>query len=164
MKKAERGNHSNLSAADVLQRLRKFLLVLAVLLFAGSLVELWLVGHTEDWLQLIPFVLAIVAIVVCFLMMFQPAKRTIQVMRIWMAVVVLGTLFGVYQHIAGNIAFEREVNPKATTSQLAWQAVGGGNPLLAPGILAFAAVLAVAATYRYSGFELNCSASQFTFT
>ena len=149
MKDDDLGNRSNVGAAEVLRRLRRFLLLLAILLFAGALVELWLVGHTEDWVQLIPFVLAIVAIVVALLVMFRPSKGTIQVMRVWMAVVVLGTLFGVYQHIAGNIDFEREVNPRATTSQLAWQGLGGGNPLLAPGILAIAAVLAVAATYRY---------------
>jgi hypothetical protein len=143
------GDSSGTTSAEVLLQLRKFLLMLAVLLFAGALVELWLVGHTEDWVQLIPFALAIVAIVFGCLAIFQPGRRTIQVMRIWMALVVLGTVFGIYQHIAGNIAFEREVDPKATTSQLVWQGLGGGNPLLAPGVLAIAAVLAWAATYRH---------------
>jgi fatty acid desaturase len=149
MMEVRSGTDSQATSVEILRRLRKFLLMLAVLLLAGALVELWLVGHTEDWVQLIPFVLAIVGIIVGFLVLFQPGKRTIQIMRIWMAVVVMGTLFGVYQHITGNIAFEREVDPKATTSQLAWQGLGGGNPLLAPGVLAIAAVLALAATYRH---------------
>jgi hypothetical protein len=140
---------SRMTSAEVLKRLRKFLLLLAILLFTGAIVELWLVGHTEDWLQWIPFVLAIVGTLVGLLVLTRPGKTAIQVMRIWMALVVLGTLFGVYQHIAGNIAFEREVNPKATTSELAWQGLGGGNPLLAPGVLAIAALLGVAATYRH---------------
>jgi hypothetical protein len=140
---------SRMTSAEVLKLLRKFLLLLAILLFAGAIVELWLVGHTEDWLQWIPFVLAIVGILMVLLVLTRPGKSAIQVMRIWMALIVLGTLFGVYQHIAGNIAFEREVNPKATTSQLAWQGVGGGNPLLAPGVLAIAALLGLAATYRH---------------
>jgi hypothetical protein len=137
------------TSAEVLKQLRKFLLLLAILLFAGAVVELWLVGHTEDWLQWIPFVLAIVGILVGLLVLARGGETAIKVMRIWMALVVLGTLFGVYQHIAGNIAFEREVDPNATTSQLAWQGLGGGNPLLAPGILAIAALLAIAATYRH---------------
>jgi fatty acid desaturase len=149
MMEVRSGTDSQATSVEILRRLRKFLLMLAVLLLAGALVELWLVGHTEDWVQLIPFVLAIVGIIVGFLVLFQPGKRTIQIMRIWMAVVVMGTLFGVYQHITGNIAFEREVDPKATTSQLAWQRRGGGHPLLAPGVLAIAAVLALAATYRH---------------
>ncbi|HKO63164.1 MAG TPA: hypothetical protein VJV03_18525 [Pyrinomonadaceae bacterium] len=142
------GKGPDATASEVLRRLRKFLLALAVLLFVGSLVELWLVGHTEDWIQLIPFVLAVVAIVVSLLVWFSASAGTIQVLRAWMALVVLGTLFGVYQHIAGNVAFELEVDPKATTSDLVWQGIGGGNPLLAPGILAIAALIAVAATYR----------------
>ena len=142
-------NGSRMSAAGVLQQLRKFLLALAILLFAGAIVELWLVGHTEDWLQWIPFGLAIVGILATLLVLTRPGKTAIQLMRIWMVLVVLGTLVGVYQHIAGNIAFEREVNPNATTSQLAWQGIGGGNPLLAPGILTIAALLAGAATYRH---------------
>jgi hypothetical protein len=137
------------TAAAILRRLRKFLLLLAVALFAGALVELWLVGHTEDPIQLIPFVLAVVAIVVSLLVFFWRSSGTIQVMRIWMAVVVLGTLLGVYLHIEGNVAFGREVDPKATISQLMWEGLGGGNPLLAPGVLAIAALLAIAATYRY---------------
>ena len=149
MTEVENVDRSVSTSAEVLKQLRKFLLMLAILLFAGAVVELWLVGHTEDWLQWIPFVLAIVGIVVVLMLLARPGETAIKVMRIWMALVVLGTLFGVYQHIAGNIAFEREVDPNATTSQLAWQGVGGGNPLLAPGILAIAALLSVAATYRY---------------
>lgn len=142
------GKHSD-SSSEVLRRIRKFLLLLTVSLFAGALAELWLVGHTEDVLQLVPFVLSVVGIVVSLLVFFWPSTGTIRVMRIWMAVVVLGTLLGIYLHIEGNVAFEREVDPQATTSRLLWQGLGGGNPLLAPGILAIAAVLAVASTYRY---------------
>lgn len=142
------GKHSD-SSSEVLRRIRKFLLLLTISLFAGALAELWLVGHTEDVLQLVPFVLSVVGIVVSLLVFFWPSTGTIQVMRIWMAVVVLGTLLGIYLHIEGNVAFEREVDPQATTSRLLLQGLGGGNPLLAPGILTIAAVLAVAATYRY---------------
>ncbi|HKO45517.1 MAG TPA: hypothetical protein VJU84_19735 [Pyrinomonadaceae bacterium] len=142
------GNHTD-SAADVLRRLRRFLLLLTISLFAGALVELWLVGHTEDVIQLVPFVLSVVGIVVSLLVFLRPSSGTIQVMRVWMAVVFLGTLLGVYFHIEGNVLFQREVDPSTTTSQLVWEGLGGGNPLLAPGILAIAALLAVAATYRY---------------
>ena len=137
------------STAEILRRLRRFLLLLTISLFAGALVELWLVGHTEDVIQLAPFVLSVVGIVACLLVFFWPSTGTIQVMRIWMAIVVVGTLVGVYLHIEGNVMFHREVDSNATTSQLVWEGLGGGNPLLAPGILAIAALLAVAATYRY---------------
>ncbi len=149
MTEAVADKRSDSTAVEVLRQLQKFLLLLAIALFAGALTELWLVGHTEDPIQLSPFVLAIVAIVVSLLVFFWRSTGTIQVMRVWMAVVVLGTLLGVYLHVEDNVAFEREVDPKAATSQLVWQGLGGGNPLLAPGVLAIAALLAVAATYRH---------------
>ena len=138
-----------MNAAEVLKRLRRFLLVLAILLFAGAVVELWLVGHTEYWLQWIPFVLSAIGSVAAFLVLLKMTPATVRSLRIVMALIVLGTLFGVYEHITGNVRLEREVNPSAATSRLLWRGVSGGNPLLAPGVLALAAVLAVSATYRY---------------
>lgn len=138
-----------MTPAEVLQQLRSFLLVLAICLFAGALVELWLVGHTEDWIQWIPFVLAIAGSMAALIALFRISAATVRLLRIGMAVIVLGTLFGIYQHIAGNIAFAREVDRSASTKKLIWQGLGGGNPLLAPGVLAVAAVIALCATYRY---------------
>lgn len=138
-----------MTVADVLRNLRQFLLLLSVLLFAGSLVELWLVGHTDGWIQWIPFVLSTTGLLLAMLVMFRTTAATVGVLRVCMVVVVLGTIFGVYEHIAGNIAFAREVDPSASTSVLLRKGVQGGNPLLAPGILAISALLALGATYRY---------------
>jgi hypothetical protein len=148
-----------MSAAEVLQKLRRFLLVLAVMLFGGALVELWLVGHTEEWIQWIPFGLSIVGSIAALLMLFLPGRTIVRILRICMVVIVLGTLFGIYQHIAGNIALEREIDPRASTSHVVSRGLSGGNPLLAPGVLAIAAVLALAATYRY---EIGASEAQRT--
>lgn len=137
-----------MSAAEVLRQLRRFLLVLSMLLFGGSIVELWLVGHTEGWLQWIPFVLSIAGSIVSLMVLFSTHPVTVRVLRICMAVIVLSTLFGIYLHVAGNLALEREINPGASTARLVNRSLQGGNPLLAPGILAIAALLALSATYR----------------
>jgi hypothetical protein len=47
------------------------------------------------------------------------------------------------------VEFEQEINANASTATLLWKALQGGNPLLAPGILAAAAILGLAATYRH---------------
>jgi hypothetical protein len=63
-----------------------------------------------------------------------------------------------YEHIANNIGFQMEVLPGSTTARLIAAALGGASPLLAPGILAVAAALALAAAYAYparSGGALN---------
>ena len=138
-----------ITAAEVLRRLRKFLLVLSLLLFVGALVELWLVGHTVELVQWIAFVLAGAGALASLLVLFRLSYATVRVLRLCLIVVALGSFFGIYQHISGNIAFAREIHPDSSTSQLFWRGLQGGNPLLAPGVLAVAALLALSATYRY---------------
>ncbi|MEK6281164.1 MAG: hypothetical protein AABN95_12495 [Acidobacteriota bacterium] len=138
-----------MSAAEVLGQLRRFLLVLSVLLFAGALIELWLVGHTEDRIQWLAFGLAGLGAIAAMAVIISPKQATVRILRVCMSLVMLGSLFGIYEHLAGNIAFEQEIQPDATTAQLISRGLEGGNPLLAPGILAVAAVLALSATYRH---------------
>lgn len=138
-----------LSATEVLRQLRRFLLVLSVLLFGGAIIELWLVNHTDGWLQWIPFFLSAAGSVVSIIVLFRTQPITVVVLRVCMVVIMLGTLFGIYQHVAGNLTLEREINPGASTSRLIKRSLQGGNPLLAPGILAVAAMVALGATYRY---------------
>ena len=50
-------------------------------------------------------------------------------------------------HLVNNYQFEAELRPGAAAGDIFMQALMGANPLLAPGILALAGVLAIAATY-----------------
>ena len=138
-----------MSPAEVLSRLRRFLLAFSALLLGGSLVELFLVEHTEDAVQLVPFFLCGLGAVAALNALFRPRRATLLWLRGCMTLVIVGSLFGVYEHVSNNLAFQKEVNPNAAGGELLRGALGGGNPLLAPGILAVAAALALAAAYRY---------------
>ncbi len=138
-----------MSPVDVLAKLRRFLLVLSVLLFGGALIELWLVGHTEDTIQLLAFLLAVAGALAAFTRLFVSGRVMVRILGVLMVLVILGSLFGVVMHMIGNVEFEQEINANAPTSTLLWKALQGGNPLLAPGILAVAAILSLAATYRH---------------
>ncbi len=140
---------SNVGPGEVLRRLRTFPLVLSLFLFGGALVELWLVGHTEDVIQWIAFALAGAGALSVTLTLFRFGRATVRLLRVCMVVVALGSLFGVYEHFSGNVAFAREVKPNSSNAELFWRGLQGGNPLLAPGVLAVAAVLALSTTYRY---------------
>lgn len=137
-----------MSPAEVLQRLRRFLLVLSVLLFGGAVVELWLVNHTEDLVQWLAFILSITGALAALLVLFRPQRATVRILRVCMVLVAVGSLYGVYAHVEGNIAFAREIQPNSPTVELVVSGLRGGNPLLAPGILVVAASLALSATYR----------------
>ena len=144
-----------MNAAEVLRRLRRFLLLLSIMLFGGALIELWLVAHTEEVIQLAAFVLAGAGVLAALLALLRPGRSSVKILRACMILVVLGSIFGVYEHVAGNIAFEQEIHPDAGNAQLLSRGLRGGNPLLAPGVLAIAAVIAWSATYRHDVSETS---------
>lgn len=130
-----------------LQRLRIFLIVLAAGLFAGTIVELFAVKHYGSTLQLLPFALCVAGLIGMGIVWLVPARNAIRGVRAAMVAIALSCLIGVWEHIQGNLEFAREVHRHATTRQLIEAAFHGRNPLIAPGTLAVAAALAVAATY-----------------
>ncbi|MFN8468380.1 MAG: hypothetical protein U0X20_22675, partial [Caldilineaceae bacterium] len=60
-----------------------------------------------------------------------------------------GSLLGIYEHVAGNIAFAQEILPGTPTADLLLEGLTGANPFLAPGMLAVGALIALAATYGH---------------
>lgn len=142
-----------MSAEIVVRRLRRFLLVLAGSLCIGTVVELLLVEHRENLVQLIPFVLSGLGLIAVLTVLFRPQRTTLRALQIVMVLNILGSLFGVYEHVEHNMAFALEIRPNTTTSAAFWEALSGANPLLAPGILALAAMIALAATYYHPALQ-----------
>ena len=135
--------------ALVLLRLRRFLLILSALLFVGTVAELWLTNHMEDPVQFIPFVLCGLGLACVVAVLLRPRRAAMLVLRACMVLVALGSVLGIYLHVESNLGFQRELYPKATMSKVVLGALGGASPLLAPGILALAATLALASTYYH---------------
>lgn len=133
----------------VLRRLRKFLLALAGFMCIGTVVELALTEHWAGPTQLLPFVLSGLSLVAIIAVLARPQPITVRALQAIVGVTFLGSLFGVFEHIEHNIEFALEIQPNATTSAVLLDALGGANPLLAPGILAFTALLALAAVYYH---------------
>jgi hypothetical protein len=138
-----------MSTTTVEQRLRTFLLGLAGWMCAGTIVELFLAKHYDDPVQLIPFVLCGMGLVAVVAALLRPRRATLLALRGVMGLLIFGSLLGIYEHLASNFAFELEMRPSAVWSGVWFQALRGAAPLLAPGILAVAGVLAIAATYAH---------------
>lgn len=119
----------------------------------GTLGDLIAIQHTQEPLQLVPFALCIVGLIAVAAALARPRRKTLLALRVLMVPLALGSLLGVWEHIENNVAFYLEVYGNGTTVQLVAEALGGRNPLLAPGMLALAAVLAAAATYYHPAFE-----------
>lgn len=69
-----------------------------------------------------------------------------------MAVVALGGLLGVGIHLWKNLEFELEIRPNATMGDLLIYALKGASPALAPGVMVFAGLVALVATYYHPAF------------
>lgn len=129
---------------------RRFLVGAAAAVHLGAAVELALVDHYEDWQQVIPFVVIAVGLgAAAWWWASRPgAARALRWAGV-LAVVAAGV--GVGLHVWGNLEFAREVNAGAGTGELLWDALSGGNPFLAPGMVALAGALGAAATYGERG-------------
>lgn len=138
---------------QVLARLRRFLLALAGALFIGTVAELAAAGHTASPAQWIPFGLCGLGLLGVLAAWAWPRRAVLLGLRAGMGLVGLGSLLGLYEHVAGNLAFQLEIQPNAAVGDVIGEALGGANPLLAPGILALAAVLVVAATYAHPALQ-----------
>ncbi|MBK9749202.1 MAG: hypothetical protein IPO91_20815 [Chloroflexi bacterium] len=138
-----------MSADIIVERLRRLLIGLAVFLVAGTLGELLVIEHFQATEQYIPIVMCVVALLALGAAIVRPQRWTLQAMRLVMLGMGLVSLLGLYYHVTGNFAFELEIRPNATIGEVFLDALGGANPLLAPGILGIAAVLALASTYYH---------------
>lgn len=133
----------------VLGRLRTFLLAIAACMALGTILELVLTEHWEGPAQLLPFVLCGLSFLVILAVLIRPRHSSIRAMRWVTGITFLGSLFGIFEHIEHNFGFALEIRPNATANDVFWDALGGANPLLAPGILALLALLALAASYYH---------------
>ncbi len=138
-----------MSATVVVNRLQRLLLILAACLCVGTIIELRLRDHIKEPPQLIPFGLCVVGLVAILAVLIRPGRNTIRTLRVLMACLVIGSLLGVYFHLQNNFELELEMRPGASPGDVVMQALTGASPLLAPGILALAAVLAMAGTYYH---------------
>jgi hypothetical protein len=142
-----------MSAQDRLSRLTGFLYGLAIVMFAGTILELIAAKHFQEPLQFVPFVLCVAGIGAVLLAWRRPEWRIIQGLRVLMVVTAAGTLLGIWKHVEGNMGFIQEMHPGTTGWPLISGALTGRAPLLASGVLAASSVIAIAATFA-AGWDL----------
>ena len=136
---------------QTLRSLRHILFGLAAVLFLGTVADLVLAGHTDGATQLIPFALCGLGLLTVLAAWTRPCRPSVLALRLVMVVVAGGSLLGVAQYFRGNRGSAQETRPEAGAATLFREALTGGVPLLAPGTLAVAAAVALAATIRVTG-------------
>jgi len=124
-------------------------LLLAAAVYPGTIVELILERHYDKLLQFVPFVLCAAAFLTLVVVIVKATPVTIWAMRLVMLTMFPVTLLGMWEHLDGNMDFQRDIRPNAGAWELFTNAIHGAAPLMAPGILALAAGVALIATYRH---------------
>ena len=129
---------------------RQFLLILAIATFCFIPAELLLTGHTEGFVQLIPFIVSGLALVSIGIWKVSPSSKwRLQGVRFVMVLSCAMSLLGAIKHYQHNLEFELEIRPGTGWTDVFVETISGASPLLAPGILFLAGVMVLAALYRW---------------
>ncbi|NKB89375.1 MAG: hypothetical protein GKS06_14240 [Acidobacteria bacterium] len=127
--------------------------ILAVLLFGavGTLAELALIGHNEDWWQIAPLALLGAVIAVSAAQLARPSDRTRAALLVVMWLSIGSGALGNWLHYKGNAEFEREMYPDRAGVELFTESMTGATPVLAPGTMSVIGLLEVVAVWRPRG-------------
>jgi hypothetical protein len=134
-------------AKTALERLYKFFVGFGIFIFIGTLVELSMLNHTREELQIVPFVLLPLGIVVALLMLVKTNPVVQRVLLVFMWVVAVGGLIGMGVHVFSNLESVFEGGQQLAFGQFLRTALGGRNPFLAPGTLTIGAAMILAVFY-----------------
>lgn len=137
----------------ILERLRRFLLIISAGVFVMTVTELTFLSHWTETIQYLPFALSGLGLIVLGTAYFRPSRRTITTMLWSMIIIAVCSLIGFYEHMSNNLAFWMEIAPNSTTWELILATFQGANPVLAPGILTLGAVIGLTAIYKHPALE-----------
>lgn len=130
-------------------RLRRVLLALMLLGMLGLGAELLLLEHYHSPWQWVPLVALALGVVAALAVWVRPGRAALHAFRVLSALYVAAGAVGVYLHIQGNLAFERETDPSLGGWALFREVMYGATPALAPGALAQLGLLGLALAYRH---------------
>ncbi len=125
------------------RRIPGLLLLLFVIGVAGTLPELVLLNHLEDWRQWIPVVLLGLGLPVAGWHAWRPGAGSRAGLRLLGVAYVVSGVVGVWLHYRGNVEFQRELDPGLGGWALVKEATTHGAPALAPGTMAWFGLLAL---------------------
>jgi hypothetical protein len=129
------GQHEQTSGEMALAFARRAIVVILILGILGLVVELLLIEHFEDILQLIPLALLGLGLLTLGWHVRAPRRASSRALRGIMAACLVSGVLGVFLHYRGNVEFERERRPQASGWELFREAIMGATPALAPGAM-----------------------------
>jgi hypothetical protein len=118
--------------------------LLAVTYMAGLLgvaAELLLIGHYEDWRQLLPLALIVLALLTAIWRWRRPDRLASGAFQLVLGAMAASGLAGFVLHYLGNREFEVERDPALSGFRLFAESMTGATPALAPGTMVLLAMV-----------------------
>jgi hypothetical protein len=123
-------------SADPLGMLRLWILGVMVLGLVGTVVELVLLSHYEQPVQLVPVVLIVLALIVLIWHVMGHSAASLRVLMGLMILFVLAGFAGFAAHFYGSAEFQLDLEPSLSTWELLEKVMRAkAPPLLAPGMM-----------------------------
>lgn len=133
-----------------MDRVRGMLSALIFIGLSGIAVELWLLGHDEEWRQIVPFVVIGLSLVLLGVLTMSPSRPAVLGFRVVMLGLVVAGALGVFFHYTGNLEFQMEMDPSQHGLDLILKILHAKTPpALAPGVMAQLGLLGLVYTYRH---------------
>lgn len=135
-----------------LPAVRRILLAILVIGLTGTAVELLLLDHVEDRIQLVPLVAIGLALAVLAWHVARGSRGSLLAIQVVMSSFLAAGLAGMFYHVRANLEFQREFDPTLKGGALLWAALRAKvPPALAPGVMVQFALIGLAYTYRQRG-------------
>jgi hypothetical protein len=123
-------------SADTVGMLRLWILGVLVLGLLGTVVELVLLSHYEQAVQLVPVVLIVLALIVLAWHVIGHSAASLRVLMGLMVLFVLAGFAGFVAHFHGSAEFQLDLEPSLSTWELLEKVMRAkAPPLLAPGMM-----------------------------
>ena len=121
--------------------LNQIIVVAFMFMMIGTAMELYLLEHYEDALQLIPLICIGASLMVMIVLFFRRAGIIELVFKLILGLTALSGFYGVFLHLRANYEFELEMKPTARGWDLFMESLSGALPTLAPGSMIVLALI-----------------------
>jgi hypothetical protein len=135
--------------SETLATIRRLLIALLCLGLCGTTLELWLIGHHEDFRQWIPLAVMAASTVSAAWVAATWSRSATLVFRIMMAALMLSGGVGAVLHYRANMEFQLEMDSSLGGVALMAKILHAkAPPTLAPGNMAVLALVGLVAVWR----------------
>lgn len=141
-----------------LARLRRLLIGLLCLGLCGTTLELWLIGHHEDFWQWIPLAVMAVSTLSAGWVVVTWSRASTLVFRVMMTLLMISGVVGAVLHYRANMEFQLEMDPSLGGLALMAEILHAkAPPALAPGNMVLLALVGLVAVWRSESSERSAS-------